>query len=72
VIIGKLTGTTLMILKHGRHPLAEIEACQKRLSQSDVALKGVVFNDIKEAGASQSNRYGTSAYQYVYKGRKKG
>jgi tyrosine-protein kinase Etk/Wzc len=71
VIIGKLAGTTLMVLKHGVHPLAEIEACQKRLAQADVALKGVVFNDVSQASGSQAYRYGTAAYQYSYKGRKK-
>jgi tyrosine-protein kinase Etk/Wzc len=72
VIIGKLAGTTLMVLKHGVHPLAEIEACQKRLAQADVALKGVVFNDVRQAGSTQAYRYGMAAYQYAYKGRKKG
>jgi tyrosine-protein kinase Etk/Wzc len=71
VIIGKLAGTTLMVLKHGQHPMAEIEACQKRLLQSDVTLKGVIFNDVQRAGVSQAYRYGTAAYQYAY-GKKKG
>ncbi len=64
-------GTTLMVLKHGQHPMAEIEACQKRLLQSDVTLKGVIFNDVQRAGVSQAYRYGTAAYQYAY-GKKKG
>jgi len=67
VILGKLAGTTLMVLKHGKHPLAEIEACQKRLSQADVALKGVVFNDVDLSSASSRVGYGTAAYQYSYK-----
>lgn len=66
-IIGKLAGTTLMILKHGKHPIAEIEACQKRLSQADVTLKGVVFNDVDLKAATSSVTYGTAAYTYGYK-----
>lgn len=65
-ILGKMAGTTLMILKHGKHPLAEIEACQKRLSQADVALKGVVFNDVDLKAAISSVTYGTAAYTYGY------
>lgn len=65
VILGKLAGTTLMVLKHGQHPMAEIEACQARLAQADVALKGVVFNDIT-VGGSNAYRYGSAAYQYSY------
>jgi len=61
-----------MVLKHGVHPLAEIEACQKRLAQADVALKGVVFNDILQTSGSRAYRYGMAGYQYAYKGRKKG
>lgn len=66
-IIGKIAGTTLMILKHGKHPIAEIEACQKRLSQADVTLKGVVFNDVDLKAATSSVTYGTAAYTYGYK-----
>lgn len=66
-ILGKMAGTTLMILKHAIHPLAEIEACQKRLAQSDVALKGVVFNDVDLKAATSSVSYGTAAYTYGYK-----
>ena len=76
VILGKLAGTTLMVLKHGRHPLAEIEACQKRLSQAGVVLKGAVFNDILKSGSRYGARYGSAAYQYAYakhgKGAKQG
>jgi len=65
VILGKMAGTTLMVLKHGKHPLAEIEACQKRLVQADVTLKGVLFNDVQGTGLA-AYRYGASAYQYSY------
>jgi tyrosine-protein kinase Etk/Wzc len=66
VILGKLAGTTLMVLKHGRHPMAEIEACQARLSQAGVALKGVVFNDVVHSGGAYAYRYGAAAYQCNY------
>lgn len=66
VILGKLAGTTLMVLKHGRHPLGEIEACQKRLAQADVALKGAIFNEVvtREGGGAAS--YDARTYQYSY------
>lgn len=65
VILGKLAGTTLMVVKQGKHPMGEIEACQKRLSQADVALKGVVFNDVDLARSG--NGFGSYSYQYAYK-----
>jgi len=65
VILGKLAGTTLMVLKQGKHPMQEIEACQKRLAQADVALKGVVFNDVDLSQGRGG--FGAYAYQYAYK-----
>lgn len=67
VILGKLAGTTLMVLKHGRHPLGEIEACQKRLAQSDVALKGAIFNDVVNRQGGGAASYDARTYQYAYK-----
>lgn len=73
VILGKLAGTTLMVLKHGKHPLSEIEACQKRLAQSNVIVKGVVFNDVhRQSTGYAAYRYGAAAYQYKYGKAKKG
>jgi tyrosine-protein kinase Etk/Wzc len=65
VILGKLAGTTLMVLKHGSHPIEEIDACKKRLEQANVTLKGVVFNDIK-SDRGGSRVYGGAIYQYAY------
>lgn len=73
VILGKLAGTTLMVLKHGAHPMSEIVACHKRLAQADVKVKGVVFNDVhKQNVGYASYRYGAAAYQYKYTKTKKG
>lgn len=65
VIVGKLAGTTLMVLKHGRHPMAEIEACHQRLLQAGVA-------DIGSSGALYGSRYGQAAYRYEYRLKGKG
>jgi len=56
---------TLMVLKSGEHPMREIEQAVKRLQQSDVNLRGILFNDIR----TESRRYGPGKYnyQYVYK-----
>jgi tyrosine-protein kinase Etk/Wzc len=73
VILGKLAGTTLMVLKHGQHPMAEIAACHKRLTQANVVVKGVVFNDVRRQNVGYSSyRYGAAAYQYKYTKSKKG
>jgi tyrosine-protein kinase Etk/Wzc len=70
VIVGKLAGTTLMVLKHGKHPLTEIEACHQRLLHAGVTVKGVVFDNVMSSGAAYGSRYGTAAYRYSYSMRK--
>jgi tyrosine-protein kinase Etk/Wzc len=64
-IIGQMAGGSLLVLKAGEHPMREIEQAVKRLQQSDVNLRGILFNDIK----TNSRRYGAGKYnyQYVYK-----
>ena len=61
-IIGQMVGGTLMVLKSGLHPMREVEQGVKRLQQSDVNLRGILFNDIK----STSRRYGAGKYNYQY------
>jgi tyrosine-protein kinase Etk/Wzc len=61
-IIGQMVGGTLMVLKAGAHPMGEIELAVKRLKQSDVNLRGILFNDLK----ASSSRYGAGKYNYQY------
>ena len=57
-----MTGATLMVLKAGEHPMREVEQSVKRLQQSDVNLRGILFNDIRASSA----RYGAGKYHYHY------
>ena len=61
-IIGQMVGGALMVLKAGLHPMREVEQAVKRLQQSEVNLRGILFNDIK----SSSRRYGAGKYNYQY------
>lgn len=61
-IIGQMAGGTLMVLKAGEHPMREIDQAVKRLQQSGVNLRGLLFNDVK----AESQRYGASKYSYQY------
>ncbi len=66
LIIGKLSGTTLMILKHGQHPFGEIQLCAERFTHAGVVVKGVVMNDVAE------NSLGDEKYHYGYRYGKQG
>jgi len=76
VIIGKLAGTSLLLLKHAHHPMGEIETTVKRLAHAGVNLKGVVFNDVdlsqNRYGGRYGYRYGQYVYQYNYRKAKAG
>ena len=62
MIIGQLVGGTLMVLRAGQHPMREIEQAVKQLRQSQVNLRGILFNDINV----ESQRYGAGKYSYQY------
>ncbi|MFO1433671.1 MAG: polysaccharide biosynthesis tyrosine autokinase [Candidatus Competibacteraceae bacterium] len=64
-IVGRLAGTTLLVLKAGVHPLREIEQSMKRLKQAGVNLRGMLFNDVQFA-SKRYYSYGKYVYQYAY------
>jgi tyrosine-protein kinase Etk/Wzc len=61
-IIGQMVGGTLIVLRAGLHPMREIEQAVKRLQQSQVNLRGLLFNDVD----IQNQRYGAGKYSYQY------
>jgi tyrosine-protein kinase Etk/Wzc len=65
-IIGRIASATLMVVKAGQHPLRELEQCTKRLAQSGVTLKGIVFNDLPENSSRYGTSYGYGKYVYRY------
>ena len=68
MIIGRIASATLMVVKSGLHPIRELEQSIKRLTQSGVQLKGIVFNDLPESSyANDQYSYNKYAYQYSYK-----
>jgi len=66
-IVGKLAGTTLLVLKSAEHPRREIEETLKRLSHSGVRVQGVLMNQVgAKAGAYGYGNYGYSYYSYKH------
>jgi tyrosine-protein kinase Etk/Wzc len=45
-LIGRHAGTTLMVVRHGRHPAMEISEALKRLVNAGVNLHGVLLTDV--------------------------
>jgi tyrosine-protein kinase Etk/Wzc len=65
-IIGRMVSATLMVVKAGEHPIRELEQSVKRLSQADVIIKGIVFNDLLESSSRYGYGYGYGYNKYVY------
>jgi tyrosine-protein kinase Etk/Wzc len=67
-IIGRIAGTTLLVVKAGEHTLREIDYSAKRLEHGGVNLRGVIFNDMPLS----KNHYGYGEYYgYAYEYAKK-
>lgn len=61
-IIGRLAGTTLLVLKSGEHPARAIEESIKRLRHAGVQVRGTIFNQV----GAQLGSYGYGTYGYSY------
>jgi tyrosine-protein kinase Etk/Wzc len=60
-IVGRLSGTNLIVTRYGLNPAKEIELTVRRFSQNGVAIKGAIFNGVEKKA---SNKYGYSDYGY--------
>jgi len=67
-IIGRMAGATFMVIKAGMHTKRELEQSIRRFSQSGVAVKGIVFNDMPQSSSryGYGYHYGKYVYQYSY------
>ena len=62
-IVGRLSGTNLIVTRYGLNPAKEIELTVRRFSQNGVAIKGAIFNGVEKKA---SNKYGYSDYGYYH------
>lgn len=63
-IVGRLAGTTLLVLKAAEHPMRAIEETVKRLRQAGVPVRGTIFNQVGARVGSYG--YGSYGYNYGY------
>lgn len=62
-IVGRQSGTNLIVTRYGLNPAKEIELTVRRFSQNGVAIKGAIFNGVERKA---SNKYGYSDYGYYH------
>ncbi len=64
-IIGKLAGTTLVVLKSAEHPMREIEETLKRLNGAGIRPRGILMNQVgQRLGTYGYGNYGYANYRY--------
>lgn len=61
-IVGRLAGTTLVVLKAAEHPMRAIEETVRRLRQAGVNVRGMIFNQV----GARVGSYGYGSYGYAY------
>ncbi|RQS69243.1 protein tyrosine kinase [Burkholderia sp. Bp8963] len=61
-VIGRYAGATLLVVRHGQHPRAELIECSNRLRGGGVALKGALLTDVPR------HRFGYGSYYSGYYG----
>lgn len=69
-IVGKLAGTSLIVVRFGVNTLKEVELTFRRFEQNGVRVQGCVFNAL-ERRASNTYGYGYGYYDYEYGDKKK-
>ncbi|NKF21886.1 polysaccharide biosynthesis tyrosine autokinase [Solimonas marina] len=62
-VIGRLAGSTLLVLKEGEHPMRVVEESTRRLVQAGVKIRGVVFNQVG-ARSGKAGYYGAAGDAY--------
>ncbi|CAG2161204.1 polysaccharide biosynthesis tyrosine autokinase [Cupriavidus numazuensis] len=64
-LLGRHAATTLLVVRHGRHPAAEIGEAARRLASGGVALQGVLLTDVPrpplQLGTPYAAYYGAEA-----------
>ena len=61
-VIGRYAGATLLVVRHGKHPRAEVIECANRLRGGGVTLKGALLTDVPR------HRFGYGSYYSGYYG----
>ncbi|NDL62334.1 tyrosine-protein kinase Wzc [Acerihabitans arboris] len=68
-IIGRLVGTTLLVVRYGVNTLKEIQISINRFDQNGTEVKGVILNSVYKKASNAYSSYGY--YEYEYKSTKK-
>ncbi|WP_287808998.1 polysaccharide biosynthesis tyrosine autokinase [Pseudomonas sp.] len=61
-LVGRQSGTTLLVARFGKSSAKELEVAKRRLAQNGVLVKGAIFNGVQRKASTAE--YDCSAYDY--------
>jgi tyrosine-protein kinase Etk/Wzc len=68
-LVGRQSGTCLLVTRFGISTAKEIEACKRRLNQNGILIKGAIFNGVLRKASTAD--YDCAAYGYDYSATRK-
>lgn len=66
-IVGRQSGTSLIVTRFALNPVREIELTMRRFAQNGIDLKGVIFNGVEKRASSKYGYSDYGYYNYEYK-----
>ncbi|WFE72058.1 polysaccharide biosynthesis tyrosine autokinase [Halomonas sp. M1] len=63
-VVGKMAGTSLMVVRFDANAPGEIKAAKRRLENAGVNIKGGILNGVKKSTNSRHGYYGSYLYAY--------
>ncbi|KSW23380.1 MULTISPECIES: polysaccharide biosynthesis tyrosine autokinase [unclassified Pseudomonas] len=66
-IVGRQSGTNLIVTRFGLNPAREIELTIRRFAQNGIELKGAIFNGVEKRASAYYGYGGYGYYHYEYK-----
>ena len=71
VIISQYTGVNLLVVRHAKTQIKELEITMNRFEQANVKVNGVILNDVERGSGGYGYGYGYGYnYSYGYKAKK--
>ncbi|MGQ7862876.1 polysaccharide biosynthesis tyrosine autokinase [Pseudomonas sp. 32A] len=65
-IVGRQSGTNLIVTRYGLNPAKEIEHTIRRFAQNGIALRGAIFNGVEKKASAKYGYGNYGYYQYEY------
>ncbi|WP_439855734.1 polysaccharide biosynthesis tyrosine autokinase [Pseudomonas yamanorum] len=65
-IVGRQSGTNLIVTRYGLNPAKEIEHTMRRFAQNGIVLRGAIFNGVEKKASAKYGYGNYGYYQYEY------